>query len=66
MTTQTTLPPNLQHLFGSNPPSNLNFGSYQGFHVNQAFAPWEVALAVVAAAVLVATVALFVRRLRRG
>ena len=40
------------------------YGGYQSFHLNQAFAPWEVALTVVAAVVLVVTVVLIVRRLR--
>jgi hypothetical protein len=46
--------------------NHLNFWSYQTFHLNQAFAPWEVALTVVAAVVMVATVVLFARRLRAG
>lgn len=51
---------------GSN--SHLNAGSYQSCHLypSQAFAAWEVALTVVLAAVLVATVVVFVRRLRRA
>ncbi|HEY6474601.1 MAG TPA: hypothetical protein VIY26_17025 [Acidimicrobiales bacterium] len=42
-------------------------GGYRSFlHLYpQGFAPWEVALTVVLAAVLVATVVVFVRRLRR-
>jgi hypothetical protein len=43
---------------------HLNFGSYQYLHLNQPFAPWEVALTVVAAVVMVAVVVVFVRRLR--
>jgi len=47
--------------------SHLNFGSYQSYHLNGGpFAPWEVLLTVLAAAVLVATVVVFVRRLRRA
>jgi hypothetical protein len=41
-------------------------GGYQSFHLYpQTFGPWEVALTVILAAVLVATVVVFVRRLRR-
>jgi hypothetical protein len=64
MTTETTLPPNMQHLFGSKPPPNLNYRDYFWVRNQPAFAPWEVALTVAAAVVLVAAVVLFVRRLR--
>lgn len=65
-TTTTTFLPNL-HLFGH---AHLNpAGGYQDYFWarNQpAFAPWEVALTVVATVVMVATVVLLVRRLRAG
>lgn len=45
----------------------LKSGGYQYFHLaHQSFAPSEVALTVVAAVVMVATVVLVVRRLRVG
>jgi len=79
-TTTTTFLPNL-HTFGGQPQGaynpntgqlqlppgsyngHLNFGWYQ---LNNTFAPWEVALTVVAAAVMVGVVFVFVRRLRRA
>ena len=62
--------PNYDPITGQLKPgsySHLNFGSYQSYHLNGGpFAPWEVLLTVLAAAVLVATVVVFVRRLRRA
>jgi hypothetical protein len=45
-------------------PANFSCSSYQNFHLNQSFAPWEVALTVIAAAIMVAVVVMFVRRVR--
>jgi hypothetical protein len=61
-TTSTTFLPNLR-LFGGNQQDRGNFG-WHPLH-QASFAGWEVALTVVLAAVLVATVVVFVRRLRR-
>lgn len=65
-TTTTTFPPNLQHLFNGKPPSNLNYGSFQYLHLYDplAFSAWEIVLTVAAVAVMLATVVVFVRRIR--
>lgn len=66
-------PPGTAHIHGQVYPPGVYYhcppgyscGGYQSFHLaNEAFAPWEVVLTVVAALVLVATVILIVRRLR--
>lgn len=60
MNTQPTFPSGLYYCGGS--------GSYRSCHPygSLAFAPWEVALTVVLAALVVATAFIFVRRLRRA
>jgi hypothetical protein len=64
------LPPGLSYRGNSGNSGSyyhLNTGSYQSFHLYpQTFAPWEVALTVILAAVLVATVVVFLRRLGRA